>query len=212
MVSNPAPRSASRVLVPAIVGVLVGAAVVGGLWLTVGSSSDDLPTASGAATDPITPPAKVGDYRFFADVPLNKEPRAQQAVRSADARDAENTKRLSAAYRGAAAVVKTYSNNDLLAFVPAYVVRASSPGLVAPYSDPKDLGLPKPEYEPMTFGDVECVAHNQPTTGGHSEVYATECQRTSANLTVHVPPVGGPIGQHPDQLAAFVGELFDAIH
>jgi hypothetical protein len=208
--TEPAPTPSSRVplYVAAGVGLVVGALVVGVLWLTVGSSED------GGSSGPIAVPAKVGDYQRFADIPGNASGPGKATAERTSAWNRQTAQRISAAYDGAAATVETYARPDLQVIFTVQVVRANSSGLYVPYQDAKTLGLAEPDQDVKTFGKVQCIVHVQPKAAeneGPTQVVGTDCQRTGGGLTVRIPTAGGDLGEHPDQVAAVVDEVFTAI-
>ncbi|TDQ00998.1 hypothetical protein [Labedaea rhizosphaerae] len=212
----PVPTSTSTSRVPlylaAGIGLVVGALVVGLLWLTVGGSDDDAIGGGGSA--PITAPAKVGEYQRFAEVPGNASGPGKATAERMSAWDSQTAQRISTAYDGAAATVQTYAKADLSVIFQVQVVRANAPGLYVPYQDPKTLGLAEPQQDVKTFGAVQCIVHVQARAAeseSPTQVVATDCQRTGGGLTVRVPTAGGTLGEHPDQVAAVVDEVFTAI-
>ena len=210
MTTEPAPSSRVPLYVAAGVGLVVGALVVGVLWLTIGGSDDGVAGSSA----PVTAPAKVGQYQRFADVPGNASGPGKTTAERTSAWDSQTAQRISAAYDGAAATVQTYATADLSVIFQVQVVRANAPGLYVPYQDPKTLGLAEPEQDVKTFGAVQCIVHVQPRAAesqAPTQVVATDCQRSGGGLTVRIPAAGGTIGEHPDQVAAVVDEVFTAI-
>ena len=207
----PSPRS-SRVplYVAAGVGLVVGALIVGVLWLTVGSSGGGV----GGSSSPVAAPAKVGEYQRFADIPGNKSGPGRATADRFTSWNSQTAQRISAAYNGAAASVETYAKSDLSVIFSVQVVRANAPALFVPYQDPKALGLAEPDQDVKTFGKVQCIVHTQQRAAenpGPSQVIGTDCQRTGGGLTVRIPTTGGGLGEHPDQVAAVVDEVFNSI-
>jgi hypothetical protein len=198
-----------RVVVSGIAGLAIGALVVGLVWLTIGGSAE-----KDVSSAPIVAPAKAGEYQRFADVPVNQQPAAKTAVENQTNADKESAKLLSASYHGATATVETYASADLDVRIPVYIVRASSPELFTPYTDTKVLQIKAPEHELKKFGDVTCIVQNSFTGNASPDqptVWASECQRTSATLTVHIPGMSNPLGKQPEQVAAVVDEVFNAV-
>jgi hypothetical protein len=211
--TEPAPPTRpvrAPLYVAAGVGLVIGALVVGLLWLTVGDSDDGV----GGSSTPVTAPAKLGDYQRFADVPGNTSGPGKAAADRTTAWDRQTAQRISDAYHGAAATVQTYTTADLRVIFSVQIVRADSPGLFVPFQDPKTLGLAAPNQDVKTFGAVQCVVHIQSQAAenpGPIQVVGTDCQRTGGGLTVRIPTAGGDLGEHPDQVAAVVDEVFTAI-
>ena len=190
-----------RVLVSGIAGLAIGALVVGLLWLTLGGS-----TEGGASSAPVALPASVGEYHRFGDQSVNQQAAAQGAVAQQAEWDKQTAEHLSAAYHGAPAAVATYTTANLDPLIHVLVVRAPSPDLFAPYAELNTLGAKVPEKEAKTFGDVHCIVQND--VANAPRVLATECRRSDAGLTVHIPPVSA---LDPHQVAAVVDEVFDAL-
>jgi hypothetical protein len=213
--SEPAPPARpvrAPLYVAAGVGLVVGALVVGLLWLTVGGSDDG--GGVGGSSAAVTAPAKVGVYQRFAEVPGNTSGPGKAAADRTSAWDRQTAQRISDSYHGAAATVQTYATPDLGVIFSVQVVRADSPGLFVPYQDPKTLGLAAPNQDVKTYGAVQCVVHIQTQAAenpGPVQVIGTDCQRTGGGLTVRIPTAGGNLGEHPDQVAAVVDEVFTAI-
>lgn len=214
MITEPAPApKPSRVplYVAGGVGLVVGALVVGVLWLTVGSSGSG---GLGGSPGPVAAPAKLGTYQRFADIPSQATGNGKTVADRTNAWNARTAQLISGAYDGAAATVETYASADLQVIFTVEVVRASSPGLFVPYQDPKALGLAAPEQDVRRFGSVECIVRTQPTSENSDTpppVIGADCQRSEGGLTVRIPSVGGDLGEKPDQVAALVGQAFDAI-
>lgn len=190
-------------------GLVVGALIVGVLWLTLGAGGGfDGDSAA------VTAPAKVGDYQRFADLPMSQRDPGKATADRYAAWNKQTAQSLSAAYDGAAATVESYASDDLRVIFTMHVVHATAPGLYVPYQDPKVLGLKTPDQYVQTFGAVQCIVHVQPApieSDSEPKVVATDCQRTGGGLTVRIPTTGGDLGEHPDQVAALVDQAFAAV-
>jgi len=186
-------------VVAGFVGLAVGAAVVAGAWLLFGNDS-------GGSSSPISAPEQVGDYYRFADVPMLQDEDRRPVDYRVEA-DRRSSERLSAANGDAGAFVQQYSDDDLENGFSLDVVRAPSPALYVPYSDPKYLGVDKPPEEVREFGDVACAMRN--LTSGESMV--TRCLRTDAGLSVTISVVTGDLAEQPEKVAALVDEAWSQL-
>lgn len=186
-------------VVAGFVGLAVGAAVVAGAWLLFGNDG-------GGSSSPISAPEQVGDYYRFADVPLLQDEDRRPVDYRVEA-DRRSSERLSAANGDAGAFVQQYSDDELENGFSLDVVRAPSPALYVPYSDPKYLGVDKPLEEVREFGDVACAMRN--LTSGESTV--TRCLRTDAGLSVTISGVTGDLAEQPEQVAALVDEAWSQL-
>ena len=186
-------------VVAGIVGLAVGAAVVGGAWLLFGNDG-------GGSSSPISAPEQVGDYYRFAAVPQMRGNADHKKVADAHAdADRHSSERLSAANGGAGAVVQEYTNEEFENGFALEAVRAPSPfPQYVPYSDPEYLGLDKPLEEVREFGDVACAIRN--LTSGESVV--TNCLRTDGGLTVTISHVTGDLAEQPEKVAELVDEVW----
>ena len=206
--SPAAPRSPAPLIVAGAIGLVVGVVLVGALWLIVGGTS-------GTDSDPVSAPAKLGDYQRFGDVKGGGSSDTQQRVAShvADS-DTRSGQLLADAYGGAGAAVQTYASGDLRTTFELSVVRASTPGLYVGYQDAEYLGLAAPPREVKQFGNVQCVVQNEQASAGSEtppRVVQSDCQRVADELTVRIRPTSGELAQHPDQVATLVDQAFAAL-
>jgi hypothetical protein len=193
-----------------LIGLLIGALVVGGIWLASGS------TAAGIGTQSITIPQSIGEFVPFEEVELNKSPKASDNVARVESWDDQSTLRLSKATGGAAAAVRSYSDKDLRNQISVLVYRAKaspSPQFV-PYQDANSLGLVHPPEEMDQFSAVSCVLHNDPTpvgtTSSPNSVHTITCVRTGPELTVEIRPTGD-ISNEPQRVAQLVDEVWNSL-
>jgi hypothetical protein len=197
-------------LLAGVVGLVVGALVVGALWLASGSTN----TAVG--TQSITLPKSIGEFVPFGEVDLNKTSRGTDNVARVESWDEQSTLRLSKSAGGAAAAVKAYADKKLLNQISVWVYRASAspnPQFV-PYQDANSLGLVHPPEEMAQFSSVSCVLHNDPTSVGvtpsPNSVHTVNCVRSGPQLTVEIRPTGD-IGNEPQRVAQLVDEVWNSV-
>jgi hypothetical protein len=195
-------------VVVGVVGLLVGAFIVGAVWLASGSGTL-------ASTEQISLPAKMGEYVPFAEAERNKDQRAQPMLARIKQSDEQNSKRLSEANLGAAATVRSYSNQDFSdsLTVMAFRARSERPQYV-PYEDAQGLGLARPMNEMLEFGDFSCSVRNDTTIAGSNpepgSTHTISCSRTDGTLTVEIRP-GGDVADRPQRVAELVDETWRAI-
>jgi hypothetical protein len=199
-------------LVTGVVGLVVGALVVGLPWLLSSSGGGG---GLGGSSGAITAPGSLGSLKSLheASVQVGGDKGAANADRQA-ADDVRSAKLMSTAYGGAAATVAHYADEELDDIVALSVVRADSPEPFVQYQNLKELAEAVPQNELVRTGDVACLVFNadfvksgpEPTDG----VMTTLCQRTGNGLTVQVRP-SGDIQHHPDQVAALVDNAWDAV-
>lgn len=210
---QPAPRRTlfARPVATGLIGVLVGAFLVGVPWLVLG-------LLGGPSAQPLKAPDTLGGY-LTVQAAVTKIDKGGAAAKSqierADKADRENTTRISEAYGGAAAVSRTYNDEGLLNGFQLTAVRADSPSLIAPYEDATALGLAAPSTELVQVGAVQCLLHNDPTPLGQQQdpesSFATACQRTGAGLTVTLRTTARDTPPTPEKLAAVVEEAWTAL-
>ncbi|WP_329048092.1 hypothetical protein OG738_37405 [Amycolatopsis sp. NBC_01488] len=173
----PAPRSRlTRPVATGLIGVLVGAVLVGVPWLVLsllGGPSGQAPTA----------PANLGGLSRAQDAIAKVDAvRGKAQIDRVGKTDQETAARVSAAYGGAGAVVQDYQDEGLLRSVQLIAVRAPSPELFAPYEDVQALGEAKPGTELVRVGAVQCLLHNDPVAPGATpdpdRSFVLNCQRT----------------------------------
>jgi hypothetical protein len=193
----PGPRKARvTVLIAGIVGLALGAALVGGAWLLFGND--------GASSSAISAPERISGYYINGDAPVfDEDDRGRELADRQRDWDSRSSERLSTAYDGAGALVRTYSDEDAESRFVLEAVRAPSPAPYAIYSDPEVLGLDRPIEEVREYGEVSCTFNN--TNPGFSVVIG--CQRTDEDLTVRITRIGGDeLQENPERVA----ELVDA--
>jgi hypothetical protein len=189
-------------IIVAVLGLVVGAALAGGAWLLFGND--------GASSSPIVAPDRLGDYVQQADAKPNREhEQGREFARRRDDWDRRSSERLSESYDGASAVVQTYADDALLHFFALEAVRAPTafPPYV-PYTDPDELGFGKPSEEVRRFDDVACAIRNT----GPDNSYVTLCMRTDTDLTVQITHLGGEdLNQDPAEVAELVAAAWDEL-
>lgn len=192
-----------------LVGLAVGALVVGGAWLVTGSSGsvDKLPIAA---------PERVGELVPFDQVERNKSERAARTVTRIRSWDEQSSQRLSQSHDGTAALVRTYSDQELRQQVTVMIYRARSPHpQYVPYQDAKELSLAVPLDDLQQFGEVSCSVRNEPTPEGKSpgpkSAHTISCARTGDALTVELRPTGSDLAYEPRKVAGLVDELWNAV-
>ena len=201
-------------MVAAVVGALLGAAVVGVLWLALGGD-DDGEDAAAADTTPLAAPTALGGYVPAGGAPALQNENGQRQIERISRLNQRTAQQLSEAFGGAGAVAATYVDDELLTFVPLVAVRAQSPQPWVPYQDPADLHLARAPQEVLRFGDVSCVVQNQPTPEGQEPaedaVITTSCVRTGPGLTVQVLYPGPDLGHQPARVAQLVDEAWASL-
>jgi hypothetical protein len=186
-------------LVAGIVGLAVGAAVVGGAWLLFGND--------GASSSPISAPDRLSEFASHGAAEVYDGDRGQELVDRLEEWDGRSSERLSATHDGAGAVVRSYTDGNAESTFLLEAVRAGVPATpFVPYSDPEVLGLERPIEEVREFGAVTCLMRNDP---GRSHVVS--CQRTSDDLTVAISHVNGDLGGDPEEVAKLVETAWDEI-
>jgi hypothetical protein len=203
----PAPRT-PRPWQVGLVGAVVGALVAGlPLLLTRGGGGGGL----GASKDSISAPDNVGGY-----TPMLKNPKVDAAtIKRLTAMESVSAKNLSAAYGGAGAVLRQYSDDGFMNDFTLEAVRAESPKPFTPYIDPASLGLVKPDQDVETFGQVNCLVHYQPVNQGQQvqpeQIKVMTCERTSAHLTVRLLFGAGDAWQKPADAAALTEQAWSKL-
>jgi hypothetical protein len=184
--------------------------------LAAGLVAGAVAVSDAATSASFTPPKKLGAYIRFGDVKLSKTGLGLKQAKRHAAWDRKTAAAASAAYSGAAAVSEDYSNEGFTDFALLVAVRAPSPKLYVPYSDPAVLGVVKPFSEVRTYGDVQCQVQNDPTVAGKKptpeSVHVVLCQRSGPHLTVQIRNVSGDhLGFRPDTVAQMVDQAFSAL-
>jgi hypothetical protein len=206
---RPAPRRSllARPAVTGLLGVLLGALLVGGPWLVLGL------LGGGPSGRPLSAPATLGGLDRAQEV-LSKldEANGRDRIDRIGKTDQETAARVSAAYSGAGAVVQQYHDDRLERSFQLIAVRAPSPGLVAPYEDIEALDLAAPSTELVRVGDVQCLRHNDLATAGSTpdpdRSFVTHCQRTDADLTVTLRSLSSEGNRDPRELAGIVEQAW----
>jgi hypothetical protein len=206
----PAPRPRpTRPVVAGLIGVLVGAFLVGVPWLVLsllGGPSGQAPTA----------PANLGGLGKAQDaITKVAATRGKAQIDRITKTDQETAVRVSAAYNGAGAVVQVYQDERLARSLQLIAVRAPSPELFAPYEDVQALGEAKPGTELVRIGAVQCLLHNNPAAPGTTPdpdlSFVMSCQRTGPGLTVTVRSMGTEGNHDPQELAGIVEQAWREI-
>lgn len=208
---QPPSRRAPVAVVTAVIGVVVGALGVAVPWLLTGTGGNGI----GGSTASLSAPSTLGDLASFQQASAHFGKQAGTIAQQHAADDVQSGKLLSAAYGGAGALVKEYSDDQLNDMASLFVVRADSPQPYTPYENTKELGVAVPLNEVEQFGAVNCLVQNEavgpsgpPPT---EDVFTSYCQRSSPDLTVQVR-VSGDISHHPDQVAALVDDAWFNVH
>lgn len=207
-VPQPAPRRPppARPVVAGLIGVLVGAFLVGVPWLVLsllGGPSGQAPAA----------PANLGGLSKAQDAIAKVDAvRGKANIDRITKTDQETAARVSAAYGGAGAVVQDYQDEHLARTLELIAVRAPSPELFAPYEDLQALGEAKPSTELVRIGEVQCLLHNNLSAPGSTPdpdlSFVMNCQRTGPGLTVTVRCLGAEGNRDPQELAGIVEQAW----
>lgn len=207
----PVPVPASRRPSPwmvGLVGAVVGALVAGvPLLLTRGDGGGGL----GKSKDSISAPEALGGYR-----PMLKNPKADASlIKRLTESESMSGKNLSAAYGGAGAVFREYTDDGLVNSFELEAVRAESPKPFYPYIDAAELGLVKPDEDVEAFGQVNCLIHYEPTPQGQpvepDQIHVLTCERTSSHLTVRLRFDSGDAWQKPADAAALTDQAWSQL-
>jgi hypothetical protein len=192
-----------------VVAVVVALAVGVGAGALLFKSSSTNSTASGttagktnttADTRPITLPANLAGLTDITTVMASHHPSATTLTRQRSHQvrvRSETEAAYSAAFGGAAAAYRQYSDSGLQKLPYVIAVRGSAPGLtIGPVIDAVFLGLATPEREVKTVGEVSCqIFWSPPTVAGRtpppSSEIVTGCQRSSSGVTVFTGGGGG---------------------
>lgn len=203
----PRPRPLlARPVVVGLIGVVVGAFLVGVPWLT-------LSLLGGPSGQALTAPANLGGLSQAKDAIAKLDAvRGKAQIDRIAKTDQETAARVSAAYDGAGAVVQDYQDDRLLRSFQLVAVRAPSPELFAPYEDVQALGVAKPGTELVRVGAVQCLVHNDPAAPGSASdperSFVLNCQRTGPGLTVTVRSMGTEGNRDPRELAGIVEQAW----
>ena len=201
----PPPRPLlARPVVAGLLGVLVGAVLVGVPWLAL--SLFDGP--SGQAP---TAPANLGGLSKAQDAIAKVDAtRGKAQIDRIAKTDQETAARVSAAYAGAGAVVQDYQDDGLLRSFQLVAVRAPSPELFAPYEDVQALGEAKPGTELVRVGAVQCLVHNAPAAPGSTpdQSFVLNCQRTGPGMTLAVRSLSSEGNHDARELAGIVEQAW----
>jgi hypothetical protein len=171
---------------------------------------------SGSSVDSsaLSLPTKLGKFVRYQDAKLSQGAKVKSTVAYRKRADRKTAQALSRAYDGAGTAVQTYTNQDLLTTFSVWAVRASSPGLVETYVDPKFVGLAAAPEAVKRFGAVECVIvqtisvpAGQKPKGG----MAILCQRSRKGLTVSLHIGDGDLAQQPQRVVALVNQVWKSL-
>ncbi|WP_372665542.1 hypothetical protein [Amycolatopsis kentuckyensis] len=207
----PPPRPVlARPAIAGLLGVLVGAFLVGVPWLVL-SFFGDAPSST-----PLTAPANLGGLGKAQDAITKLDAvRGKAQIDRITKTDQETATRVSAAYDGAGAVVQDYQDERLLRSFQLVAVRAPSPELFAPYEDVQALGIAKPGTELVRAGAVQCLVHNAPAAPGSTpdpdQSFVLNCQRTGPGLTVAVRSLGTEGNRDPREMAGIVDQAWTTL-
>jgi hypothetical protein len=197
-----------------LVGLVVGAAVVSGVWaVTAFAGTGGGGAGGGGAGGSITVPARLGAYAQVSDIDLYRSDKGKANLDRIQSWDRQSSKRLSESFGGADARIQSYADAKLESQFSLQIVRASAPfpPFVA-YQDAQVLGLARPLQEVLRYGQVACVVQNDATVAGQSPgpdaVHVLSCLRTGPGLTVQVGSVGGPVARRPEEVAALLDEAW----
>jgi hypothetical protein len=196
-----------------LVGLVVGAVVVGGVWAFTALGGTGGGTAGGGTGGSISAPARLGAYMQVSDIDLYRSDKGKANLDRIQSGDRQSAKRLSEAFGGADARIQSYADGQLESRFSLQIVRASAPfPPFVPYQDAQALGLARPLQEVLRYGQVACVVQNDATVAGQSPrpdaVHVLTCLRTGSGLTVQVGGVSGPVGKRPEEVAALVDEAW----
>jgi hypothetical protein len=180
-----------------------------------------VPNASSASaagsSPPIAAPAHIGPYALqSANKTLTGDPLGKKIIAHLRLVNQHSTRDVSKAYGGAPAVVESYASADLLTMFSLIAVRASSPGLIVLYEDPKYLQLVRAPTELLTFGATSCQVQNDATPIGKKptadSVHVFQCQRTGPHLTIRLAQFASDtLGSRPSAAAAVVDQAWQIL-
>ncbi|WP_370962710.1 hypothetical protein [Amycolatopsis sp. cg9] len=206
----PPPRSPfAHPVFAGLIGVIVGAVLVGVPWLVLSL----LGGPSGRALT--APPSLGGLGRAQETIAKFDAEKGKDLIARIEKTDRETASRVSAAYGGAGAVAQQYQDDRLERAFQLIAVSAASPELVAPYEDTEALGLAAPSTELVRVGEVQCLVHNDTTVAGSTpdpeRSFVTSCQRSGPDLTVTLRPVSAEGNRDPRELAGIVEEAWKGL-
>lgn len=219
----PGPRRAAwytRPVPVGLVGLLLGAAVIGVPWLLTRDDSSDgggRGSLTGGSTAALSAPEKLGRFAHqdAAAKALSTDGSADKNAKRFAAADRRSTGLLSTAYGGAPAVVQSFADPKFENLFQLTAVRARSPRPFVAYQDPAQLGLVVAPNQMTSLGKVDCVIYNDPTNSGGTpasdSVHVNSCQRTGDGLTVQIRQVSGDVGHDPHQVAGLVDQAWAAL-
>lgn len=204
----PRRRVNTAVVFAAVAGAVVGALVVGSIWLLGGGESG--PDVSGSTPD------RVGEFARLADIELSKSDNGRQNAERIRTWNRQSAERLSAAYQGAEAAVETYADDRAERTFTLLVVGARSPfPPFVPYQDAAYLRVKRPFEELREFGDVACVVRNDVTAEGGEEspesTHVVSCLRTASGATVEIRNPSGDLGNDPQRVADLVNDAWSKV-
>jgi hypothetical protein len=207
---SPAPRRPllARPVVTGLIGVLVGALLVGVPWLLLSLFGSGSPSGRSLSA----PPQLGGLSRAQEAIAKLDKTQGQAQIDRIGKADRETAARVSAAYGGAGAVVQQYQSDRLERSFQLIAVRAPSPELFAPYEDFEALGLAAPSTEVVRTGAVQCLVHHGQEPAGSTpdpdRSFVTNCQRTGPGLTVTLRSLSSEGNHDPRELAGIVEQAW----
>jgi len=198
----------SSTILVGVAGALIGAAIVGLVWLLAGGDG----SSESASVDrtPLVVPKRISAYSRLTDLPITQTAAGHQVAAHRVVIDKKTAEAVSKAYGGAAAIAVEYADPSL-SLVPLLVaVRGASP---TPWFPTQDLALDKvvkPADEVKKVGDVTCVIKNAPTKAGQKpapqSAVLQSCMRSGPRLTVVLANVQS--FAQPEQVAPLVDDAF----
>jgi len=207
---QPVPRRSlpARPVVTGLIGVLVGAFLVGVPWLVLSLFGGGSPSGRSLAA----PPQLGGLSRAQEAIAKLDKTKGQSMIARIEKTDRETAARVTAAYGGAGAVVQQYQSDQLERGFQLIAVRAPSPELIAPYEDTEALGLAAPSTELVRVGAVQCLVHHDQEPAGSTpdpdRSFVTNCQRTGPGLTVTLRSLSSEGNRDPRELAGIVEQAW----
>jgi hypothetical protein len=133
-------------------------------------------------------------------------------VATAEKDDAVTAREFAAAHGGAAAAIRSYTDDSLSSFLGVWAVRAATPRPVVMHQDLRSIGQAQPTDAVRAYGDTYCeVMPRQFTAYGHTpprnNLRTVFCQRSDPGLTVVLRP-GGDLAYDPTRVAALTDEVW----
>jgi hypothetical protein len=202
-----------KLVLAGVLGLVLGAAIVGGAWAFTAAGSPGKASTGGGTGGSITPPPRLGAYQQVADLDLYRSDKGKANLERIQSWNQQSAKRLSESYGGADARLQSYADAGLDSQFTLQIVRASTPfPPYVPYQDPQVLGIARPSQEVLRFGQVACVVQNDVVVAGQNpgpeSVHVLSCLRTGPGRTITIGPVTGSVGHRPQEVAALVDEAW----